>query len=87
MAILEAFAAGLPAVAWDLPVYEEAFPRGLRTVPMADNEAFARAIVDLLNDADGRQRLSAAAAGLIERHDWSRIAADMERLIVEDVVR
>ncbi len=87
MAILEAFAAGLPAVAWDLPVYDEAFPRGLWTVPMADNEAFAGAIVGLLNDDDGRRRLSADAGRLIERYDWSRIAADMKRLITEDAVR
>jgi glycosyltransferase involved in cell wall biosynthesis len=41
MAILEALASGTPAVTWDLPVYREVFPKGLKRIPVGDVDSFA----------------------------------------------
>ena len=56
-----------------------------RDILLADDPAqFAAAVVHLLRDADARQRLGAAARRLVvERYDWSAVAGEMERALVD----
>lgn len=72
--ICEAFACGVPVVAYDLPVYEEVFPRVLRTAPLGDREAFGRQVVDLLRDREAAGRLAGAGRALVARYDWEALA-------------
>jgi glycosyltransferase involved in cell wall biosynthesis len=62
VSILEAMAAGLPAVATDVGGVAEAVEDGETgfLVPPADSEALARALERLVSDADLRRRLGAA---------------------------
>jgi glycosyltransferase involved in cell wall biosynthesis len=81
MAILEAIAAGLPVVAWDLPVYREVFPQGLVGVPPGDPQAFADAITGLLDDPYQAASIVAQATNLPARYDWDRVAAREWQLV------
>jgi glycosyltransferase involved in cell wall biosynthesis len=49
-------------------------------VMLADEpDAFARAVVELLRDADRRAQIGAAARALVlERYDWSAVAGALE---------
>ena len=76
MAVCEAMAAGLPVVAYDLPVYRRIYGDAFAAVPCFDAKAFAAAITRVLGDeavfADLRQRGLACAAA----YDWDAIAAE-----------
>jgi glycosyltransferase involved in cell wall biosynthesis len=47
-------------------------------------EAFARAILELLNDPEKRQRIGNAGREFVEEnHQWSGLAADLEKIYQE----
>ncbi len=51
----------------------------------ADPESFSRAVVGLLRDAAARERYAAAGRACVEQnHDWSRLRARLEELVVGD---
>ncbi len=72
--ICEAFACGVPVVAYDLPVYDEVFPLVLRTAPLGDREAFGRRVVELLRDREAASDLARAGRALVARYDWETLA-------------
>ena len=86
MVVLEAVAAGLPVVAWNLSVYDEVFPEGMVKTPIGDHERFARKVVELLDDPAARCGLALAAEDMVEGYDWSRITDGIESLL-KDVRR
>lgn len=81
MAILEALAVDVPAVVWDLPVYREVFPAGLVRVPVGEIDAFAAAVLGLLDDEAGRRALVTESRPVVARYDWERIAAREAELL------
>ncbi|HTU57279.1 MAG TPA: GT4 family glycosyltransferase PelF, partial [Polyangiales bacterium] len=78
LAILEAFAAGVPCVATDVGACREQIEGGTpqdrslglagRVVPFADAEALARAAVELLSDTDTWHSCQAAARKRVAQH-------------------
>jgi glycosyltransferase involved in cell wall biosynthesis len=70
----EAFACGVPVVAYDLPVYEEVFPFVLRTAPLGDRVAFGNRVVELLRDRETAQARSRAGKAQVARYDWEALA-------------
>ena len=72
--ICEAMAAGLPVVAYDLPVYAEFFTQGLTTVNLGDYESFADAILDLLSDENKREEMGKKAAQIASTYTWEETA-------------
>ena len=78
LGMLEAMAAGVPVVASSVGGIPEVARGGAAAlVPPGDAEALARALVALLEDAAGRDRLaSAGRARAIERFSEGRMAAD-----------
>lgn len=74
MAVCEAMASGLPVVAYDLPAYRQIYHGAYIAIPCFDHDAFANAIVKMLDDQvlfnDYRNRGFAASA----KYDWDGIA-------------
>jgi glycosyltransferase involved in cell wall biosynthesis len=46
-----------------------------------DPQAFAEAVIDLLQDQEKRQRFGAAAARLAQRYDWSVVVRTFEQAL------
>ena len=73
--ICEAFVCGLPAVAYDLPVFGEICPGVLETVPPGDREGFGRQVAGLLRDRPRAEGLARAGRETVARYDWGAMAA------------
>ncbi|OGG99703.1 MAG: hypothetical protein A2600_07850 [Candidatus Lambdaproteobacteria bacterium RIFOXYD1_FULL_56_27] len=76
MTAVEAMAAGLPVVAYDLPVFREIFPQGMIQVPFTDTGAFAQKVLELLEDPALCTQVGALSQAFAGQFDWSRVAAD-----------
>ncbi|MDD5705671.1 MAG: glycosyltransferase family 4 protein [Kiritimatiellae bacterium] len=75
MAAAEGLAWGLPGVSFDLEALKSYYPRGMLKVPCFDLEAFAQAILRLMEDATLYEREAGAARDLItEVWDWRKRA-------------
>jgi len=79
MVLTEAFAAGTPVVASDLPGYADVVRDGVDgvLVPRGDATALAAALRDLALDPARRGALASAAARSAERYAWPRVAAEV----------
>jgi phosphatidyl-myo-inositol alpha-mannosyltransferase len=77
--LLEAMAAGLPIVATDIAGYRLVLTQGQEgcLVPPEDNEALARACVDLLSSPDTRQYMANHGRATAARYDWTHIASQV----------
>jgi glycosyltransferase involved in cell wall biosynthesis len=77
LAILEALAAGLPCVTFDLPPFREAFPHG-RLVPQSPTaRAFADRVLELARDPALLARLRAEIAEHYRFASWDQVADDL----------
>lgn len=72
--IIEAMACGLPVIAYDLPVYDRYFPRGIVKIPVGDKHAFASAVIDILTDDKKKRRLAGEAISLAHEYSWDKAA-------------
>jgi glycosyltransferase involved in cell wall biosynthesis len=79
--VIEAMAAGLPVVGYDLDSSKEAFGSALLTVPIGDITAFSDAVARLLTDSDLHRKYQAAGWALAKRYDWDVIAKVLENRI------
>jgi glycosyltransferase involved in cell wall biosynthesis len=69
----EAMACGLPVVSYDLELFREIFPRGMKRVPLGNVKSFADMILKLLNDVDLYQQVKKDAFKIAARYDWERV--------------
>ncbi len=74
--VCEAMAAGVPVVAYDLPVYRRIYGDAFLRVPCFDTEAFAETVVRILDDPDLYAEYRNRGLERARRYDWNRIAAD-----------
>lgn len=74
IAVCEALAAGLPVVAYDLPVYRELFPGGMKVVPIGEIDFYANEVLELIDDAIGCGNLAKEGKRVASQYDWSAIA-------------
>lgn len=74
IAPLEAQALGLPVVAWNLLVFNEVFPKGMKKVRMGEIEKFADEVLSLLADKQVHWKLSKEAIRNAERYEWKKVA-------------
>jgi len=70
MAAAEAMAFGLPCVGFNLQSYESYYPKGMVKVKAGDLEAFAGAVIDLLEDRKKWTKVAKEALEMIEM-SWS----------------
>lgn len=82
LVVLEAQAAGLPAVVSDLPVLREFLVDGrdCRMVPAGDAGALAAGLVEVMGDAPLRARLMEGGCATAARFTWQRAAEAHERV-------
>jgi glycosyltransferase involved in cell wall biosynthesis len=74
--VCEAMAAGLPVVAYDLPVYRRIYGDAFSAVPCFDFTAFAKAIVKVLNSPETFELYREAGRSTAAQYDWDAIATD-----------
>jgi phosphatidylinositol alpha-mannosyltransferase len=96
MVLTEAFAAGTPVVASDIPGYGEVVTDGLDgvLVPRGDAQALAGTLLELARDPERREAMSRAASVSATRYAWPRVAEqvleayeDAQRMRAPDGVR
>jgi glycosyltransferase-like protein len=76
LAVLEALAAGLPAVVSDLDVFRGFLDDGASALlaPAGDADALAGALVRIARDPTLADRLRAGGRAVVRRHTWGRVA-------------
>ena len=81
MVLTEAFAAGTPVVASDIPGYRDVVADGVDglLVPRGDATRLAETLRDLALDPARAVRMGAEAARSAERYAWPRVAAEVDR--------
>lgn len=70
----EAMAAGLPVVAYNLPIFGTTFKNGFLTSPLGDTKAIADHVVNLLTDHNTYQNLSQQAKTEALKFDWLNVS-------------
>ena len=84
MASAEAMAFGLPCVGFNLKAYQYYYPKGMEKVKIGDIEAFAKKILQLLDDKKLYERLSQEALRLINyKWSWEYRARQTLRSVLE----
>lgn len=83
MVIAEAMAAGLPVVAYDLPVYRRIYTQGMVRIPLGDTARFAKAAIRLLSHPKERERLAAEAVRLAIQFNWQKTAEKILQVVGE----
>lgn len=86
IAALEAQALGLPVVAWNLPVFDEVFPKGMIKVETGEAEEFAEKIAKLLKDKQLYRKSSAEAVNNAGQYDWDK-SAERELRLIESMTK
>ena len=79
MVLTEAFAAGTPVIASDIPGYRDVVRDGVDglLVTPGDAQAIAESLRDLYEDPERRLQMARAAARDVERFAWPRVAAEV----------
>ena len=76
MAVGEAMAAGVPVVAYDLPVYRRIYGEAFEAVPCFDTNHFAEKLAAVLDDQAQAAQLREAGLRQAAKLDWAALAAD-----------
>lgn len=74
LVIAEAMAAGLPVVAYNLPIFGAAYKKGFLISPLKDTSSFSNHVLDLLTHPEKREAISQLAKEEAKRFDWSHAA-------------
>lgn len=74
LSINEFLAAGLPVVAYGLPIFDTVFPGQLTKVPVGDKEATARSILELIDDPARQREQGLRGRGFVQRYDFRNVA-------------
>ena len=74
LSVQEFLAAGLPVVAYRLPVFEEAFPDVLNQVTKGDSNEFSEVLSKLLADENERERQGIRGRKFVERYSVNGVA-------------
>lgn len=74
IAISEGMAAGLPVVAYDLPIYHFVFKKGMTRVTFGDHKKFSEEIIAFLENEDYRKQTGEEAKAFVKRYDWKEVA-------------
>ncbi|PIU24105.1 hypothetical protein COT12_02820 [Candidatus Berkelbacteria bacterium CG08_land_8_20_14_0_20_39_8] len=79
--IAEAFACGLPVVAWNLPVYREVFAGAVVEAKIANPNQFAKETIKILESKSLQAKFVAKSENVIEQYRWQAIVEKELRII------
>lgn len=82
MVIGEVMACGVPIVAYDLPIYETTFKKGMRTVPLGRIDLFSSSVLDLLREKKERVKLIKIGSFCVKRFTWSQTVKKELRILL-----
>lgn len=74
MVAVEAMAAGLPVIAYNLPIFSKIFPQGMIRVPIGKKKTLAREILYLLQNKGFYQEMKKEASKQAQDYDWQKVA-------------
>jgi glycosyltransferase involved in cell wall biosynthesis len=83
--VLEAFKAGTPVAASDIPVFRELFEDAVEYVDPHSTEDIGRGIREVVDNRDKRARLIAASQSMVRRFSWKSAAEKYVQLLEETV--
>jgi glycosyltransferase involved in cell wall biosynthesis len=87
IAIMEALNCGLPAVVYNLPVYEEIYGNLLYKIELNDIEGFSRKIIDLLDDPSLYKESLVKGVDFSRNFSWERVIEKESNLIISNLSR
>lgn len=76
LSINEFLAAGLPVVAYALPIFDAVFPGQLINVPAGNKSAAAQAILSLLDNPARQKELGLRGRAFVQRYDFRNVARE-----------
>jgi glycosyltransferase involved in cell wall biosynthesis len=76
LSINEFLAAGLPVVAYGLPIFDVVFPGQLASVPVGDKPGIAQNILRLLADPPRQRELGIRGREFVQRYDFRNVAKE-----------
>jgi glycosyltransferase involved in cell wall biosynthesis len=79
--VCEALACGLPVVAYELPAYRDFYGSNLAYVSTGNVKGLAAKIIELLDDADMREKLAKAGSHIAKKYDWYNVAKQQIKAI------
>lgn len=78
---LEAQSYGIPVIAWDLPVYDEIFPKGMVKIPVGQIKQFSQEAILLLQNKNNYKKLFYEALSNAKRFDINKTKKEMMHII------
>jgi glycosyltransferase involved in cell wall biosynthesis len=72
---------GLPVVAYDLPVYNNIFVKGMIKVPITDKTKFAETIIKLLENKSYYKKIRSESIELSQGFSWKRFSQKIISII------
>lgn len=78
----EALATGIPVVCYSLPEIRTVWYDNVIWIPKGDKKKFANKVIEFLDDAEARNRLSETGIRFIKRYNWHEIADEEMKLIL-----
>lgn len=87
MTLTEAGACGTPAVATRIEGHRDAVVDGTTGILADDEAGLATGLITLLDDADLRNRMGAAAASYAREHTWDEAARAVFEVLAHDALR
>jgi glycosyltransferase involved in cell wall biosynthesis len=79
--VCEALACGLPVIAYELPVYREFYGDSLVYVDVGNVRELATKIIEILDDAEKRERLANACSHIVKGYDWNVVAERQHKIV------
>jgi glycosyltransferase involved in cell wall biosynthesis len=83
LSINEFLAAGLPVVAYGLPIFDVVFPGQLESVSVGDKSGVAQAILKLLANPARQRALGIKGREFVQRYDFRNVAKEEFRALEE----
>lgn len=83
LAVCEAMAAGLPIVAYNLPIFGTTYSHGFVTAPLSDTKTFSRRIINLLENPRIYAKMRRDSMRQAKEFDWEKIISRLQKSLNE----